>query len=239
MRRWWFSIHKWVGLIIGLQILAWMVSGFFMTVVPIEQVRSEHNIRKAPTLDLRSVGAVPALQNALAAIQGPITRLELGEFLGAPVWRVDVDGKAGALIDAHNSKMLSPLREVDARRVASADFAGHGRIVLAQLIAADAPIEYRGALPVWQVIFDDEDDTHIYVLPTSGKVVARRSQTWRIYDFLWSLHIMDYQTRDNFNNWLVILASLTGFALTATGFVILGYRLIPMLRRRRDVGGSA
>jgi uncharacterized iron-regulated membrane protein len=27
MRRWWFSIHKWVGLVIGVQILTWMISG--------------------------------------------------------------------------------------------------------------------------------------------------------------------------------------------------------------------
>ena len=59
MRRWWFSIHKWVGLVIGLQVLAWMVSGFYMTLVPIEQVRSEHMIRKTEALDLRAHAKPP------------------------------------------------------------------------------------------------------------------------------------------------------------------------------------
>jgi|CXWL01.1.fsa_nt_gi uncharacterized iron-regulated membrane protein len=227
MRRWWFSIHKWVGLAIGLQILAWMVSGLFMTFVPIEQVRSEHNIRKTEPLDLRAQGNVVAPAAVAAVLPGRITRLELGEMLGTAVWRADIDGKPAALIDARSGTVLSPLDESNARRIAEADFAGKGTIESATLIEKDPPIEYRGALPVWQFVFDDEADTHLYVSPATGKVAARRSGVWRVYDFLWSLHIMDYQTRDNFNNWLVILASAIGLVLTVTGFGILVYRFWP------------
>jgi uncharacterized iron-regulated membrane protein len=227
MRRWWFSIHKWVGLVVGLQILAWMVSGLFMTLVPIEQVRSEHNIRKTESLDLRAQSNVVAPAAVAALLTGRITRLELGEMLGAPVWRADIDGKPAALIDARSGAVLSPLNESNARRIAEADFAGEGSIARAMLIEKDPPIEYRGALPVWQLVFDDEADTHLYVSPATGKVAARRSGVWRVYDFLWSLHIMDYQTRDNFNNWLVIIASAVGLVLTVTGFGILVYRFWP------------
>jgi hypothetical protein len=99
------------------------------------------------------------------------------------------------------------------------------------LIEKDPPIEYRGALPVWQLVFDDEAGTHLYVSPATGKVAARRSGVWRVYDFLWSLHIMDYQTRDNFNNWLVVIASAIGLVLTITGFGILVYRFWPKSTR--------
>lgn len=231
MRRWWFSIHKWIGLVIGLQVLAWMVSGFFMTFVPIEQVRSEHNIRKVEPLDLRAQSDVVAPAAVAALLTGRVTRLELGEMLGMPVWRADIGGKPAALIDARSGAVLSPLDEAGARRIAEADFAGNGTIVRATLIVKDPPIEYRGALPVWQLVFNDEADTHVYVAPLSGKVVARRSGLWRVYDFLWALHIMDYQTRDNFNNWLVIIASAVGLVLTVTGFGILAYRFWPNLRR--------
>ncbi len=227
MRRWWFSIHKWVGLVIGLQILAWMVSGLFMTFVPIEQVRSEHNIRKTEPLDLRAQSNVVAPAAVAAVLTGRITRLELGEMLGAAVWRADIDGKPAALIDARSGTVLSPLDESNARRIAEADFAGEGTIVSAILIEKDPPIEYRGVLPVWQLVFDDGADTHLYVSPVTGKVAARRSGVWRVYDFLWSLHIMDYQTRDDFNNWLVIITSAIGLVLTITGFGILVYRFWP------------
>lgn len=232
MRRWWFTIHKWIGLVVGLQVLAWMASGFFMTFVPIEQVRSEHNIRKVEPLDLRNDLANLAPSAVAQRLTGRLTRLELGEMLGRPVWRADIDGKPGALLDARSGVVLSPLGEGDARAIAEADFAGAADIQSATLIVRDPPIEYRGVLPVWQILFDDEADTHLYVSPTTGKVVARRSGLWRVYDFLWSLHIMDYQTRDNFNNWLVIAASAAGFVLTVTGIGVLVYRFWPTLKRK-------
>ena len=95
------------------------------------------------------------------------------------------------------------------------------------MIAKDAPIEYRSALPVWQIVFDDADETHLYVAPLTGKVVARRSGLWRAYDFLWSLHMMDYTERDNFNNWPVIVMALLGLVTTISGFGILVYRFWP------------
>ncbi len=231
MRRWWFSVHKWIGLAIGLQVLAWMVSGLYMTFVPIEQVRSEHNIRKPVPLDLRAHKNVVTPSAVAALLTGSVTRLELGEMLGAPVWRADIDGKPAALIDARSGTLLSPLNEASARRIAQADFAGHGKIAQATLIAKDPPVEYRGVLPVWQLMFDDEGATNLYVSPATGKVVGRRSAVWRVYDFLWSLHIMDYQTRDNFNNWLVILTAAVGLILTVSGFGILFYRFWPTLKR--------
>ena len=231
MRRWWFSIHKWIGLVIGLQILAWMVSGLYMTFVPIEQVRSEHNIRKTELLDLRAYGNVVPPAAVATRLTGRVTRLELGEHLGTPVWRADIDGKPAALIDARTGVVLSPLNEASARRVAGQDFAGKGRIAGATLIAKDPPIEYRGVLPVWQLVFDDEGATNLYVSPATGKVLARRSAVWRTFDFLWSLHIMDYQTRDDFNNWLVIISAAIGLFLTITGIGILVYRFWPTLKR--------
>ncbi len=41
---------------------------------------------------------------------------------------------------------------------------------------------------------------------------------------------MDYQTPDDFNNWLVIIASAVGLDLTVTGFGILVYRFWPNVR---------
>lgn len=226
-RSWWYAVHKWVGLIVGIQILAWMVSGLYMTYVPIEQVRSEHNVRKPPELDLRALHEVSVPDKAIKSISGQVTRLELGEMNGRAVWRVDVAGKPSVLIDPASGDVISPLGEAQARLIAEADFAGAGTIVRASLITNDAPIEYRGALPVWQIVFNDESNTHLYLSPLSGKVAARRSDVWRTYDFLWSLHIMDYRSREDFNHWLVIVAALGGFALTITGFALLAYRFLP------------
>ena len=227
MRKWWFSIHKWVGLVVGLQILAWTVSGLFMTWFPIEQVRSEANIRETKPRDLRAAVNLISAEKAIEAVGVPVSRLELVDVAGRWMWRIDSAGKAHMLIDAEKGRVISPLDETRAREIATADFAGQGKIVSATLITADAPIEYRSTLPVWQLVFDDADATHLYVAPLTGKVAARRSGLWRSYDFLWSLHIMDYSEREDFNHWPIILMSLLGLVLTITGIGLLVIRLWP------------
>lgn len=227
MRSWWFSIHKWVGLIVGLQILAWTASGLYMTWFPIAEVRSEHAIREAKPRDLRGAKDLIAPDRAVMAARAPVSRLELVDIAGRWMWRIDSAGKPHMLIDAESGKVLSPLDEATARRIALADYAGKGKIVAAKLIVNDAPIEYRRALPVWQIVFDDADGMHLYVEPLTGKVAARRSNLWRTYDFLWSLHIMDYSEREDFNHWPIILMSLLGLTLTVTGVGLLFIRLWP------------
>ena len=227
MRYWWFWTHKWIGLIVALQVLAWMVSGLFMTWSPIEKVRNEHLISEAAPRAVQQSVDLTTATAALTTLSVPISRLELVDIAGRWMWRIDVAGKPHALMDIATSKMISPLNETAARDIANADYAGDGKIVSATLIEKDPPIEYRAALPVWQLIFDDADETHIYVAPLTGKVVARRSGLWRTYDFLWSLHTMDYSGRDNFNNWPVVIMSFLSLTLTITGIGLLVYRLWP------------
>jgi uncharacterized iron-regulated membrane protein len=227
--RWMIWAHKWLGLIIGVQVVLWLVSGLFMTAVPIETVRGEYNIRKVEPGPLKPDSLAP-LDRILT---GRVTRAELMDLYGVPVWRLDEDGKPARLVDAQTGATISPLTEAQARRIALADFAGSGKIVSTELFSESPNIEYRGALPVWRVAFDDPEDTRLYVSVVSGKVTARRTNTWRIYDFLWSLHIMDYGGRDNFNNPLVIAASVLGVVLALTGAWIVGIRFWPKRRSAR------
>jgi uncharacterized iron-regulated membrane protein len=234
MRAWWFWTHKWIGLIVGLQVLAWVVSGLFMTWFPIATVRSEHLIRETPPRTVQQSVDLTTATDQLAKMSIAISRLELVDIAGRWMWRIDSNGKPHALMDIATGQVLSPLNEAAARDIATADYAGEGKIVSATLIEKDAPIEYRNTLPVWQFVFDDADETHLYVQPLTGKVAARRSGLWRVYDFLWSLHIMDYTERDNFNNWPVVIMTLLALVLTISGFGILVYRFWPKLFGNRS-----
>lgn len=236
MKRWWFTVHKWLALVVALQVLAWFASGLFMVMSPIARVRSEHNIREVAPTDLRAVGPLIGAEQAMAAAGVPVSRLELAEIAGRTVWRIDSAGKPFALIDAKTGAPLAPLDEKFAREIAAADFSGAGKIASAKYFGASdkPPIEYRGALPVWQIVFDDKGKTHIYVQALTGKVAARRSGLWRAYDFLWSLHTMDWVGRDNFNNPQVILFTVLSLVMAITGIGILVIRFWPRRGRAKS-----
>jgi len=108
--------------------------------------------------------------------------------------------------------------------VALADYAGEAEIIGAALME-ETNVEYRGTVPVWRFDFADADKTHLYVSPDTGRVAARRNATWRLYDFFWMLHIMDYQDRENFNNPLVVSAAITALVMVLMGFALLFWRL--------------
>lgn len=231
-RRWAPRLHKWVALVVGIQLLAWSASGLFMTVIPISHVRGEHNIRKQEMVDLRATAPIPIANALERAPAGAVSRVELRALAGRPVYEIAIDGSPSVLLDARSGALLSPVAESHAIEIAAADFAGAGQVTQATLITEKPPIEFRGDLPVWRISFDDPDETNLYVSAATGRVVARRSATWRIYDFLWSLHIMDYSERDNFNNPLVITAAAIAFVLAVSGFALLYLRFSPSVIRR-------
>ncbi|MCJ9427698.1 PepSY domain-containing protein [Kordiimonas marina] len=218
------KIHKWIALIVGLQFLAWTTGGLVMTWLPIGLVRGEGNVAEvaAPVLSTDQV-------SRLAALHGDIQSLKARRLGGHLAAEVRTPGGLH-LLDAETGQSLSPLSRDHAVAVAKADFSGKGDVAGATLLKAQ-PVDYRGPLPVWQVAFADADNTRLYVSPTEGRVVARRNAYWRVYDFFWMLHIMDYQGREDFNHPLVMAAALSAVLFALSGFVLIYHRF-----HRRDFG---
>jgi hypothetical protein len=95
----------------------------------------------------------------------------------------------------------------------------------------EATPEYRGMVPAWRVAYDDAEGLAVYVAADTGRVTARRSDLWRVYDALWALHIMDWRDHENFNNGLLILVSFLALIVVVSGFILAPYRLGVMKQR--------
>ena len=91
-------------------------------------------------------------------------------------------------------------------------------------ITEDQPgSEYRGrALPLYKIeaLNQEDEQINVYLDPYSEKIVAIRSNQWRIWDFMWGIHIMDWNERDNIGNVflkvfsiLALLSALSGIYL--------------------------
>lgn len=233
MRIAWLAsfVHKWLALIVGIQIFIWIATGLFFTVVPIEQVRSEHRIREL-TPAVLSAGDVANLSTTLGG-EAPIRLTVENRPEGARIV-ADYAGGTAALFDARSGQRLSPLNQESALAIARARINTQAPVASSELVTTASP-EYRGALPAWRIAFDEPSKLAVYVGANNGQVTARRSELWRVYDFLWALHIMDYQEHENFNHAPIIVVSILAFLSTIAGIALIPYRF----RWRRKKPASA
>ncbi|MEL7480386.1 MAG: PepSY domain-containing protein [Pseudomonadota bacterium] len=228
-------VHKWVALIIGIQIFLWICGGLVMSAIPIEIVHGEHKIA-APAPATFSVDEIVPLETAMSAASfDTVKAASLGEVLGAPVWRLTNARGQTVTISAATGEALSPISESFAREIALSDYSGSGALARVTLVD-EPPSEYGRAGPVWQARFDDRDATTLYIDPTTATVRARRSTTWRFYDFFWKLHVMDYDDGASFNHPLLITAAGAGLVAALAGLILLVLRMrVPFIRFRRFI----
>jgi len=228
------KVHKWLALLMAIQILFWFVSGLFFAIAPIERVRSEHMKASAPPAPI-SVGVAAAGLQRIAGV-APGERIEIRTMLARPVALVSPHEGRPRLYDLGSGGQISPVPASLAIQIAEADHVGNRRAARVSLVTEEST-EYRAALPAWRVDFDDGASRALYVAQDTGVVTARRSTLWRWFDFLWSLHIMDFRNHENFNTPLLIAATGVSLVMILAGIAMFPSRLgydAWRRRRRRD-----
>lgn len=225
------KVHKWLALLMAVQILFWFASGLFFAIAPIERVRSEHVKAAAPAGDI-TVGAAAA---GLQRIAGPAAgeRIEIKSILARPVALISRGEGRPRLDDLATGRQISPLPASLALRIAEADYADDRKAARVSLVTEEST-EYRSALPAWRVDFEDDARRALYVAQDTGAVTARRSTLWRVFDFSWSLHIMDFENHKDFNTPLLIGATALSLVMIVAGIILFPSRLgYDAWRRRR------
>lgn len=235
LRRVSLTLHNWMGLLVGIQIIFWFVGGLVMTIIPFDLVRGEVNMTARENASMSSDEL-----SALLAKIGPVklSDVTLRSLAGRRVVQVSRAAGADQIFDSETGRLLSPVGAEIAEKVALADFSyrspdalGAGAKVIASNLLTEEPGDFRRALPVWQIMLDDPDGTRIYVSPDTGQVLTRRNDYWRVFDFFWMLHIMDYDEREDFNNPLLIVTTLTSTLFVFTGLILLYFRFWPWRKK--------
>jgi len=214
---WLRKVHKWVGLIIGLQLLMWAISGTAMALLPMDEVTGGDMANQVIPAIPAGNKAWPKVQAALAG--EPITELSLRPLPSGQALQVTTsDGVR--LFDATDGKLIV-IDGKTARTIASATHpTGSAVRKVAPLKELTLAVREH-ELPIWQVDFRDEKNSSYYVSGTTGEVLERRNATWRWWDFFWMLHNMDYAKRTNFNHPLIIMFGFAMASLAITGFWLL------------------
>jgi uncharacterized iron-regulated membrane protein len=229
-----YALHRWLGAVIGIQLFLWCLGGFVFAVHDMDVVRGVAGMRSEPPPEL-AVGEVSIAPSHVAAARtdaGELRSIELRELLGQPVYEVRY-AQGAALVDPVTGELRSPIDEATAVKLALADREGDPPVVEVSLVAQDPPVEYRGGpLPAWRVTLEDGNGMNLWIAADTGRVAARRNDTWRRFDFFWMLHTMDYRGRDDFNHPLLVIFASLGLLTVVSGGTLWGLRVHRRLKRR-------
>ncbi len=213
-------VHRWAGVLLGIQVVLWIAGGLIMALLPIEEVRGNHLVRE------RSAAFVP-LPSTIRVPDGQYHSLTAIQIAGHRLLKVQSsDGES--FFDADTGATISTLNKQQAEQAALFWLLNDNTVKDSQLLE-QLPNEARGlTAPLWQVRFVDDINTVLYLNAVSGELQRVRTDTWRLFDFVWMLHIMDYDERSDFNHPLLI-----AFAGAALLFVMAGFwLLIDNIKRR-------
>lgn len=219
MTPWIRKLHKWVGLVIALQFVAWTGSGLIMSLLDHDTVEGHHHQAEHAHAPPAWPTGLLSPARVMAASAQPVQSLEATWLQDRPVYRL-ANQATTWLVDAADGRAV----EVDAGtagQIAAADYVGDGAPGQPERLDA-ATLEVRGHTgPIWRVPFNDGDATTLYVSGQDGRILERRNDSWRLFDFAWMLHIMDYTGRKDFNNPLVVMAASGGLWIALSGFWLL------------------
>jgi uncharacterized iron-regulated membrane protein len=225
------QLHKWIALVVGLQVLFWVGGGLVMTAIPIETVRSEHRAAESRPAPL-DTGGLPALGEIVRRAGVAPVQAELRSTPRGPAWILKPAEGESVTVSALTGQPFGPLSAAEASALATSAYRGEARVSGVAFLET-APEETGRSGPLWRVDFADGERTSFYLLPATGEVVTRRSGVWRFYDFFWRLHVMDWNDGEDFNHPLIIITTALTLSVVITGIILLWIRLARDLKAFR------
>lgn len=235
------AAHRYLGVFIGVQFICWTAGGLYFSWTDIRQIRGD-DLRKDKEsfVDASKFVQPNTAIEKIRAIQpdARIFKFQWVEILGENYYEIgyrDGDGRIrSALARSIDGHLRSEISEDEARQIASEGLRGSPEQLTATYLpegSVAADHEYREKpLPAWAIGFDD--GLVVYVSAENGQIGAVRNRGWRVFDFLWMLHTLDFEARDNINNYLLRVLSLLGFVTILSGFALF-FVSSRMFRRRR------
>jgi len=201
--------HKYLSLVISIQLLLWTVSGIYFAFNKIELVRGEQYLieQKVSKLNLKEVESSFSGKNV-----NFVRRLD--------EWIIKVETDSGFSYTDLQGQNLDELNAEEVREVVRQST----KLIPLMVQRIDKPeirAEFRGRnLPIFKVATSTTDNINVYVDAFTGEVTAIRSDSWRIWDFLWGAHIIDYSERENINNFLIKILSILALISSLSGIVL-------------------
>ena len=206
--------HRYLGIFLGIQFLMWTVSGLYFSWTDIDEIHGDH---------FRNMDYQPQAFSGLMApseldISEGIQSIEIRDINNVPYYWVNNH----RLFNALNGQAKSYITQKEALNIA-ANYMKDGLEIgdINRIENVGKHHEYREKLlPAYVISYSGAENLKAYVSTIDGKFQTVRHRDWRIFDFLWMTHTMDYEGRDDFNTTALRAFSLMGLITVLSGFVL-------------------
>ncbi|MPY23813.1 2Fe-2S iron-sulfur cluster binding domain-containing protein [Shewanella psychropiezotolerans] len=217
------KIHKWLSLLVGLQLLIWLGTGLYFNVMdPLAASGNQYRVRVTePSADLTQL-VEP--KQVLHTFKNSVSLSQIS-LLAQPYYLLTHDkalysyfNNDYTLVDALTGKQAF-VDETMAKALAIASYKGPGKIVGAVKQGPPFDDRLKEQNILWRIDFDDEINTRVYLDAGSGRLAAHTNDDRRIVDIAFMLHFMDYAEERSFNNVQIIVFAVFTLFFAFTGLI--------------------
>lgn len=209
------SLHKWIGIFVGVVLLMWSVTG---VVLMVPGHRPEVAARPIP-LERAAVSPREALVIALGESGGEVRAASLVRIHQRVAYRID-GGRRPILVDAESGERIEITANL-AEAVAREAIGREGGTVRVEPLRKHDAFYPAGSLPVWRVRFEGVEGGPSHVSQLDGTFVPAGSRS-RFRTLMHDLHnftiIRDFVAADWFFRTLAIIAGVVSIISIVTGY---------------------
>jgi Na(+)-translocating NADH:ubiquinone oxidoreductase F subunit len=214
------SVHKWLSLFVGLQLLIWLGTGLYFNLMDHSKASgNELRVHSHHEGNITDFSLTPIKDITSEAPQ----EVKLIWILHQPYYHFVFD-KGQHSYQEHHSKLFDAvtgkqfnLSEEQVLTLAKNSYSGEGKLTTPVLSLPPFSDHVRQQNPMWQVVVEDENNTTIYLDSVSGQILRHANDDFRLKDLMMKLHFMDYGNSGGFNHWLIVAFAFATLVLSVTG----------------------
>lgn len=212
--KWIRKSHRYLGIFLGLQFLMWTISGIYFSWTDIDAIHGDH----FKNMEYHPQAFTGLMAPSELNLKVGINSIEIRDINNVPYYWVNQK----QLFNALDGKVKSSINKDEALYIAGNHIKKELQVNdVAFIEKVDTHHEYREKLlPAYVISYKGQENLKVYVSAIDGKFQTVRHRDWRIFDFLWMTHTMDYEGRDDFNTTVLRAFSLLGLITVLSGFLL-------------------
>lgn len=222
---WVYRVHKWASLLVGMQLLIWLLTGLYFNVADDDKT-SGNTYRNTPLNEpvLLKRGVLPmssVLRKYPDTIEAELIYLAQQPFylLHSNTVRHAYQLQQVIRVNPYTGDNVGEITRQQAVAQAEATYNGPGNVISTQRLSPPYQDIVREENPVWRIQFNDALNTRVYIHAITGTLIRHANDPYQIRDLMYMLHFMDYFDSGGFNNVFLKMFSLLALLLSLSGAV--------------------